>query len=122
MRAHRVDARQLGQFLRQLLELAEEPAAFPLLPVDFPQQEVPVDHFKLFFLFILNNHAPYLWQPNTLLTSTEAELIVTDESTFITSIEPGTFTCGSKFAWSMIIAALRFNKLNLKCTILRATH
>lgn len=41
--SYRVDARQLGQLLRQRLQLAEVPAALPLLPIDLPQQEVPVD-------------------------------------------------------------------------------
>lgn len=41
VRSHRVDARQLSQSLRKLLQLAEAPASLPLLPVDLPQQEVP---------------------------------------------------------------------------------
>lgn len=42
---HRVDPRKLGQFLWQRLQLAEVPAAFSLLSIDLPQQEVPTHSY-----------------------------------------------------------------------------
>ena len=39
--SHRVDARQLSQFLWQRLQLAEVPAALPLLPVNLSEQQIP---------------------------------------------------------------------------------